>query len=100
MTFLLFTEIYGRYHAEQTISQFLIIIARGIHTNLNLPFIRLKPDAKQFQTEVKRSLASGTVPVGKIWRELPVDGTDRLSPFADLIESMKKEYTKANKHYR
>ena len=94
--------------AEQTISQFLLIISRGIHTNLNLPFIRLKPDARQFQTEVKRSLESGTVPVGKIWRELPVDGTDRLSPFADLIESMKKniiesmkkEYIKANKHNR
>ena len=82
--------------AEQTISQFLIIIARGIHTNLNLPFIRLKPDAKQFQTKLKRSLESDIVPVDTFWRELSVDGTGSLSPFADLIESMEKEYTKAN----
>ena len=93
---------------EQTKSSFLVINSRGIYTNLNLSFIQLKPDAKQFQTELKRSLKSDTVPVDKIWRELPVDGTGRSSPFADLIESMKKniiesmekEYTKANKHNR
>lgn len=84
--------------AKQTISQFLTITSRGIYTNLNLPLIRLQTHAKRFQGEVKRSIETGTLPVGKFWRKSPVDRIDRLRPFADIIDAMQKKYTKANKH--
>ena len=81
---------------NKELSQFVNITSRGIYTNLNLPFIRLKTEAKQFQTEVKRSIESGTVPVRKFWRRLPVDdATDRLKPFADIIEPIRKKYIEA-----
>ena len=90
---------------EETKSGFSVISFRGIHTDLNLPLIRLKPDAKEFQAEVKRSIENGIVPVRKFWRKLPVDGTGTSSPFADkinlmeknIIDLMKKVYIKANR---
>ena len=89
----------------ETKSGFSVISFRGIHTDLNLPLIRLKPDAKEFQAEVKRSIENGIVPVRKFWRKLPVDGTGTSSPFADkinlmkknIIDLMKKVYIKANR---
>ena len=88
---------------EETKSGFSVISFRGIHTDLNLPLIRLKPDAKEFQAEVKRSIENGIVLVRKFWRKLPVDGTGTSSPFADkinlmeknIIDLMKKVYIKA-----
>lgn len=76
--------------SKKTKSGFSIISFRGIHTDLNLPFIRLKPDAKEFQAEVKRSIKKGIVPVRKFWRKLPMNGTGTSSPFADKINLMKK----------
>ena len=84
--------------SEQRISQFVVIAPRGVYTNLNLSFIQLKPEAKQFQAKVKRNIEIGTVPVGKFWRKLPVDDvTDRLKPFADIIEPIREKYVEAMK---
>lgn len=93
--------------AEKTKSGFSIISFRGIHTDLNLPFIRLKPDAKEFQTEVKRSIKKGIVPVRKFWRKLPMNGTGTSSPFANkinlmeknIIDLMKKVYIEVNRRH-
>ena len=84
---------------EQRISQFEFITSRGVYTNLNLSIVRLKAEAKQFQVEIKRSLESGTFSEklrDKLWRKLPVDdGTDRLKPFADILEPIRKEYVES-----
>lgn len=92
---------------EETKSGFSVISFRGVHTDLNLPFIRLKPDAKEFQAEVKRSIEKGTVPVGTFWRKLPAGGTGKLSPFANkinlmeknIIDLMKKVYIEVNRRH-
>ena len=92
---------------EETKSSFSVVSFRGIHTDLNLPFIRLKPNAKEFQAEVKRSIEKGTVPVGIFWRKLPAGGTGKLSPFANkinlmeknIIDLMKKVYIEVNRRH-
>ena len=92
---------------EETKSSFSVVSFRGIHTDLNLPFIRLKPNAKEFQAEVKRSIEKGTVPAGIFWRKLPAGGTGKLSPFANkinlmeknIIDLMKKVYIEVNRRH-